>query len=65
MLAIQNLQPGAKLRLKKDNAVAEVVDNPGDERFRMHRVMIAAIGMVCSLLVAAAAPRRKPIPITR
>jgi hypothetical protein len=30
MLAIQNLPPGAKIRLKKDNAVAEVVDNPGD-----------------------------------
>ena len=30
MLAIQNLKPGAKIRLKKDNAVAEVVDNPQD-----------------------------------
>jgi hypothetical protein len=30
MLAIQNLQPGARLKLKKDDAVAEVVDNPGD-----------------------------------
>jgi hypothetical protein len=30
MLAIQTLPPGAKIRLKQDNAVAEVVDNPGD-----------------------------------
>ncbi len=30
MLAIQNLPPGAKLRLKQDKAVAEVVENPGD-----------------------------------
>lgn len=30
MLAIQNLPPGAKIRLKQDNAIAEVVDNPGD-----------------------------------
>ncbi len=30
MLAIQNLPPGAKIRLKKDRTVAEVVDNPGD-----------------------------------
>ena len=37
MLAIQNLQPGAKLRLKKDNAVAEVVDNPGDGAWLMIR----------------------------
>jgi hypothetical protein len=37
MLAIQNLQPGAKIRLKKDNAVAEVVDNPGDGTWLMIR----------------------------
>jgi hypothetical protein len=30
MLAIQNLQPGAKIRLKKDKTVVEVVDNPHD-----------------------------------
>jgi hypothetical protein len=30
MLAIQNLQPGQKIRLKKDQAIAEVVDNPND-----------------------------------
>ena len=30
MLAIQTLPPRAKIRLKQDNAVAEVVDNPGD-----------------------------------
>jgi hypothetical protein len=30
MLAIQNLPPGTKIRLKKDKAIAEVVDNPGD-----------------------------------
>ncbi len=30
MLAIQNLPPGAKVRLKRDNGVAEVADNPGD-----------------------------------
>jgi hypothetical protein len=37
MLAIQNLQPGAKIRLKKDNAVAEVVDNPQDGTWLMIR----------------------------
>ena len=30
MLAIQNLQPGHKIRLKKDQAVAVVVDNAND-----------------------------------
>jgi len=30
MLAVQNLQPGARIRLKIDEAVAEVVENPGD-----------------------------------
>jgi len=37
MLAIQNLQPGQKIRLKKDNAIAEVVDNPGDGTWLMIR----------------------------
>ena len=37
MLAVQNLPPGAKLRLKKDDAVAEVVDNPGDGTWLMIR----------------------------
>jgi hypothetical protein len=30
MLSIQHLLPGAKIRLRRENAVAEVVDNPGD-----------------------------------
>jgi hypothetical protein len=30
MLAIQNLKPGQKIRLKKDHVVAEVIDNPND-----------------------------------
>ena len=37
MLAIQNLKPGAKIRLKKDDAVAEVVDNPQDGTWLMIR----------------------------
>ena len=37
MLAIQNLQPGQKLRLKKDQAVAEVMENPGDGTWLMIR----------------------------
>jgi hypothetical protein len=37
MLAIQNLQPGAKIRLKKDKAAAEVVDNPQDGTWLMIR----------------------------
>jgi hypothetical protein len=37
MLAIQNLQPGQKIRLKKDRIVAEVVDNPGDGTWLMIR----------------------------
>lgn len=37
MLAIQNLEPGAKIRLKKDNALAEVVENPGDGAWLMIR----------------------------
>jgi hypothetical protein len=37
MLAIQNLQPGQKLKLKKDDLVAEVVDNPGDGTWIMIR----------------------------
>jgi hypothetical protein len=30
MLMIQILEPGQKLRLKKNEIVAEVVENPGD-----------------------------------
>ncbi len=37
MLAIQNLQVGAKVRLKADGAEAEVVDNPGDGTWIMVR----------------------------
>jgi hypothetical protein len=44
MLAIQNLEPGAKIRLKKDKAVAEVVDNPRDGTWLMIRRDIAGAG---------------------
>jgi hypothetical protein len=30
MLAIQKLRPGQRIRLKLDNAIAEVAENPGD-----------------------------------
>ena len=30
MLAIQTLQPGTRLKLKKDETVVEVVENPQD-----------------------------------
>jgi hypothetical protein len=37
MLAVQNLPIGAKVRLKVDEAEAEVVDNPGDGTWIMVR----------------------------
>ena len=44
MLAIQNLQPGAKIRLKKDNEVAEVIDNPGDGAWLLIRRLAPGAG---------------------
>jgi hypothetical protein len=44
MLAIQNLRPGARIRLKQDNAVAEVVDNPGDGTWLMIRRLATGAG---------------------
>ena len=37
MLAIQHLQPGTRIRLKKDHVVATIVDNPGDGTWLMIR----------------------------
>ena len=37
MLAIQNLPPGARIRLKKDDVIVEVVENPGDGAWLMIR----------------------------
>jgi hypothetical protein len=44
MLAIQNLRPGARITLKQDNAVAEVVDNPGDGTWLMIRRLATGAG---------------------
>jgi hypothetical protein len=41
MLAIQNLRPGQRIRLKRDHAIAEVVDNPRDGTWLLIRRVLS------------------------